>query len=139
MPLSVSRRINVYLPGGGTGSSFDAPFVERPGNPITRPSPDFPDGFENQEVMRGPDGYLHMFGNNHGKHGNPHLVTDPSGGLVDWRTVELLQGLGEPAPVAAGVPGAGVKEPIGFIRFGDYGHGRLSVRFETIEWRPLGE
>jgi len=80
-----------------------------------------------------------MIGNNHGPAGNPHLVSSPTGGLVRWEPVELLHGLGEPAPLAAGVPGAGAAEPIGFVRFGNYAPGRLAVRFESIEWRPMAE
>ncbi len=120
-------------------SLFTPPFKLVSDAPVLVPPT--PYGFEQARVYSGPDGRVHMFGNNHGTpRGKPHFIQHPntSGLLGSWEFVAFLTdgqfAVGEPTPVwpKGTVPGDDPKGiPTRFIGF--RGH-PLQVVGMTAEW-----
>mmetsp|Transcript_61014 Transcript_61014/g.144182 ORF Transcript_61014/g.144182 Transcript_61014/m.144182 type:complete len:151 (+) Transcript_61014:492-944(+) len=80
-------------------------------------------GFEQCRVYPGPDGLLHMLGNDHGDGNQPHYVATDATAMA-WRFVgDVPGGFGEaphePTPVIpiGGVPGDRGGVPTHFIQF----------------------
>jgi hypothetical protein len=135
------------LPGVWTpqSSSWDSatPYTP-PISPIINASVAHNNGFENQEIYWGPDGFLHMTGMAHGCNTtpscNPHFISDDIG--LTWAYVgELSTSINEPAPIFnTNIPPTLNSPPLAFIQFwGDPDNGnRLSVRIMSLTWKPVG-
>lgn len=134
-----SAYLNLYIP---QGPGFHPPFEPWVGNPMVAATAISPHGFENEEVFSDPSGaWLHMIGQRHVESGNVHLVTPVDGDLRTWTPVAVLATpIQEPAPIAMGTPGAGVRAPLGFTQFVGTpdptapGGSRLIVRLLNVTW-----
>lgn len=130
--LDMSALMDHFVP---SGPSWFGTYSTLPYNPVVRPTKLDAKGFENQEYFNTPhDPFWHMIGNSHGSAGQPHMVsTDVTGG-GNWTIVEVIQNLGEPAPVARGLPSPHQPPPEYFVRFDG---NPLSIHLYTIEWRMV--
>lgn len=128
----------LWKPAGGAG--FDGAWTA-PAAPLVNASAARDLGFENQEVMWGPDGLLHMIGKSHGCSTTPrcnqHFVSRDEGATWAFAGV-LREDLDEPAPVFNGTVPPTAYPPLAFVQFfEDNENGkRLSVRAAAIAWVP---
>lgn len=96
-------------------------------------------GFEQCRIFTGPDGNLHMTGNDHGGGGQPHFVATDASGL-NWKLLGYFSGVfgvgaAEPTPVVppGAVAPAGV--PPHWIQFSG-GKGLLRLQLLNVTWSP---
>jgi hypothetical protein len=121
------------------GSSWDPPYRldGAPPNPLVRcnVADDHAYGFEQARIYPGPDGYLHMTGNDANGDGRQLNFISRDGSGRDWELVGRMAGFGEPTlvwPRDGGPPGDRGGVPTHMVRFD--GPDPLRIDLMNLTW-----